>query len=218
MRPALCRRSSEAVLLAAIHACAAASAPRLDRLVPGRAREGDPVIVTGVGLGGDGIRIDFGGIATWAISLSERAALALVPPGAAPGPVTVCRQGLRSNSVAFGGPPDEGGPSVVRVDPWDGAVGVFRDTPVLARLSHAAAASSLSAASFSVVDAHGPVPGSPRLSPDARVVIWTPERLLAPGLVHFVRASGLRDLRGREVSPHLSRFVPCDLTWGDFPG
>jgi hypothetical protein len=125
------------------------------------------------------------------------------------------RRGLRSNAVIFGGPPDEGGPSVVRIDPFDGAVGVFRDTPVLARLSHPLEPASLSSESFRVENVAGVVPAQVRTSPDQRVVIWTPERLLTPGVLHFVRASGLRDAQGREVAPHLSRFVPCQLTWGD---
>lgn len=211
-------RSADAMLLAAIHTCAATGGPRLARLLPPRAREGDPLIVTGEGLDGAELRVHFGPVATWAVPLSERAALAVVPAGATAGPLTVYRQGLRSNSLVFGGPPDDGAPSVVRVDPFDGANGVFRDTPVLVRLSHPVEASSLEPDGVRVENAAGTVPGRLRLSPHGRVVVWTPVRLLTPGVTHFVRATGLRDARGREVGPHLSRFVPCNLTWGDIPG
>lgn len=209
---------SEAMLLAAIHTWAVAGSPRLARLLPGRAREGDPVILEGERLAGDDLRAEFGAISTWAVPLSDRAALVLVPAGAVAGPVTVQRQGLRSNSLAFGGPPDDGSPWVVRVDPWDGAAGVFRDAPVVVRFSHPADPASLSAETFGIRDPEGPVPGHLRFSPDGHVVIWRADGLLTPGVLHFVVAAGLRDLRGREVTPHLSRFVTCDMVRHDVPG
>lgn len=107
---------------------------------------------------------------------------------------------------------------VVRVDPADGAAGVFRDAAVVVRLSSPAQPRSVTADALKVVDATGRVPGTLRLSPDRRVVIWRAERLLAPDSVHFVVVSGLRDARGREVAPHLSRFLACRLVSGDLTG
>ena len=107
---------------------------------------------------------------------------------------------------------------VTKVDPGDGATGVFRDTPVLARLSHPADAASVTG-SFRVEErGGGEVPGAVLLSPDGRLLIWTAARLLAPGVEHLVTADGLKDHRGRQVAPHRSRFVPCALARDDVPG
>jgi len=113
--------------------------------------------------------------------------------------------------------PPEGPAWVMRVDPGDGATGVFRDAPVLACLSHPADAATVHG--FRVEETGGAaVPGEVLLSPDRRLLIWTASRLLAPGVEHLVTASGLRDHRGREVAPHRSRFVPCALARSDVPG
>jgi len=107
---------------------------------------------------------------------------------------------------------------VTRVDPGDGATGVFRDTPVLARLSHPADVATVHSGSFRVEESGGgPVPGELIVSPDGQLLIWTAARLLAPGVEHLVTAHGLRDHRGREIEPHHSRFVPCALARGDLP-
>jgi hypothetical protein len=105
---------------------------------------------------------------------------------------------------------------VLRVDPRDGATGVFRDAAVVACLSHAAEPASVSAQTFRVEETGaGAVPGRVTLSPDRAVVVWTARRLLTPGVEHVVTADGLRDARGRTVAPHSSRFVPCDLVLAD---
>ena len=117
-----------------------------------------------------------------------------------------------------GAPPpfDEGEPLVVRVDPADGASGVFRDTPVIVSLSQPADAATVSRESFRV-EAGGRtvVEGGIRLSPDGCVLIWTAARPLAPGVVHFVAIRGVRDRRGLPVKAHVSRFVPCDIALSD---
>jgi hypothetical protein len=104
---------------------------------------------------------------------------------------------------------------VLRVDPHDGATGVFRDTPIVASLSHPLQPSSVTPEAFAVEDEKGAVPGRPSLSADGRCVVWRPERLLDPGVPHRVKVAGLRDVRGRALAPHQSRFVPCDLTFRD---
>jgi hypothetical protein len=205
------------ILLGAIHTWAVAHAPRLRRVAPVHAAEGDVVMLEGDGLDGEDLLAHFGELTTWAVALSPREALAVVPQGAAPGPVTVSRRGLRSNSLAFGGPSDDVPGCFVRVDPADGASGVFRDTPVVARLSHPGDPGSLSEQTFHVIDGCGPIPARLRLSPDRMVVIWQAERLLEPGVPHFVISSGLQDSRGRPVLPHLSRFLPCSLARQDLP-
>jgi hypothetical protein len=107
-------------------------------------------------------------------------------------------------------------PTVLRMDPRDGATGVFRDAPVVVSLSHGADARTLGPETFRVEEAgRGPVPGRLRLSPDGSVLIWKAERLLTAGVEHVVTACGVRDARGREVAPHRSRFVPCDLVMDD---
>jgi hypothetical protein len=115
--------------------------------------------------------------------------------------------------------PPEGPAWVTRVDPDDGATGVFCDARVLACLSHPADAATVHRGSFRVEESGGgQVPGDVFLSPDGRLLIWTAARLLVPGVEHLVTADGLRDSRGREVVPHRSRFVPCALARHDVPG
>lgn len=115
--------------------------------------------------------------------------------------------------------PPEGPAWVTRVDPGDGATGVFRDARVLACLSHPADAATVHGGSFRVEESGGgEVPGNLRLSPDGRLLIWTAARLLMPGVEHLVTADGLKDHRGREVAPHRSRFVPCAIVGDDVPG
>ena len=104
---------------------------------------------------------------------------------------------------------------VLRVEPRDGATGVFRDTPIVASLSHALQPSSVTVEAVAVEDEGGPVPGRSALSADGRCVIWRAERLLVAGVAHRVTVAGLRDLRGRTMAPHRSAFVPCDLTFRD---
>lgn len=104
---------------------------------------------------------------------------------------------------------------VLHLDPTDGATGVFRDALVVAALSHAVEAASVTGEVFAVEDEEGAVPGRAALSPDGRCLIWRAARLLAPGVAHRVTVAGLKDVRGRTMAPHRSRFVPCDLTYRD---
>ena len=117
-----------------------------------------------------------------------------------------------------GAPPpfDAGEPLVLRVDPADGACGVFRDTPVIVSLSLPADEATVTRESFRV-EAAGrmEVEGCVRLSPDGAVLIWTGARPLAPGVVHFVAIRGVCDRRGVPVKEHVSRFVPCDIALSD---
>ena len=71
---------------------------------------------------------------------------------------------------------------VVRVDPQDGASGVFRDALVLARLSHRVDPESVSRETFRIEDAAGEVPSRIDLSPDGFVVFCRPTRPLTPGV------------------------------------
>jgi hypothetical protein len=206
------RPRPEAALLASIHLWALHHTPRLTGLLPGDAGPGDVVTLQGEGLEGPDLRVHFGAHSAWAISLSNGTAVAMVPQAAAgPAVVTVTRQGLRSNGLAWGGPPGDGPGGVVRVDPPDGAVGVLADTPVVARLSHSANPESITQGAFIVEAAGIAIPGTLRSSPDGFLLIWSPGSPLDPGVVHGVRIAGLRDQRGRELRPHQSSFTPCDL-------
>ena len=104
---------------------------------------------------------------------------------------------------------------VLHLDPTDGATGVFRDALVVASLSHALEAASVTVEAFAVEDQEGTVPGRAALTPDGRCLVWRAERLMVPGMAHRVTVAGLRDVRGRTLAPHRSRFVPCDLTYRD---
>jgi len=129
-------------------------------------------------------------------------------------PAAGLRAAFRAN--VWGQKPErEGPPRVLRVDPHDGAVGVFRDAAVVARLTHPVDPLSLSPATFGVYSPAGFVPGHCHASPDGEVLIWRAERLLEAGIVHHVVARGLRDRQGRELPAHTSGFVPCDLLASD---
>lgn len=199
--------------LAAIHVFAVGRAPRLHRLLPTHGREGDPVVLVGEGFHGSGLVAHFDGRpAAGVVALSDTEAVAIVPTGAGAGPLTVSRHGLRSNALGFGGPgPGDEGPRIVlRVDPHDGATGVFRDAPVVLRLSHPAQVEP-GLDPVEVLDDQGAVPGATFVSPDGLVLVWRGLRGLKPEAVHFVATRGLVDREGRPFAPHLSRFLPCTL-------
>jgi hypothetical protein len=120
----------------------------------------------------------------------------------------------RAGAVPAGGEP----PTVLRVNPEDGAVGVFRDAPVIVSLSHPIdpAALTLTPDAVRVETGDGSVvEGRVSVSPDGAVLIWTAVHGLAAGAIHFVAVRGLRDRRGLDLRPHVTRFVPCDLTLAD---
>ena len=122
------------------------------------------------------------------------------------------RATLRAGAVAG----DAEAPSVLRVNPEDGAVGVFRDAPVIVSLSHPVDLRSLTPEAVRVETSDGAVvEGRVSPSPDGAVLIWTAVRTLTAGTVHFVALRGLRDRRGLDLKPHVTRFVPCDLTLSD---
>lgn len=104
---------------------------------------------------------------------------------------------------------------VQHVDPPEGARGVFRDSPVVVRLSRPVDPLTVTPETFLVMDDSGPVPGGVWTSLDGRVVVWTPTRLLAAGRLHYVRLAGLRDRRGRDLAVHESAFEPGHLALGD---
>jgi len=134
------------------------------------------------------------------------------------GTVVTALHGLRASGAGLGPAGGTGACWIIRVDPRDGADCVFRDAPVVARFSGCLDPASVSADTFRVLDDQGPLSGDLRVSPDGRVLIWTPLRPLSPDQHHFVVASGLRDVRGREGGAHLSRFRTCGLTRQDLSG
>lgn len=140
-------------------------------------------------------------------------------PGTGGATPAATRGGLRPHGAALGGSElGEPPPSVTRMDPPDGVTGVFRDALVVASLSHPLDHSSVCSRTFRVEDQVGAVPARLMLSPDGRVLIWRGRRLLVPNVEHHVILSGLRDAQGRDVIPHRSRFVPCDVFWIDPSG
>lgn len=126
--------------------------------------------------------------------------------------------GLMRGRTSLGG--NENAPAdlparIVRVDPTDGADGVFRDALIVVSFSHPLDAASLAGNALRVQEGSRTLVGEWKLSPDGAVAIWSASDLLKPGAVHFVVASGLKDCRGRELPRHESRFVPADLTCED---
>jgi len=156
-------------------------------------------------------------IHAFAVARSPRLAFAPAGP-TSPSASATPGTGLRANGTALGGRGEDGPSWLIRVDPRDGAVCVFRDALVVAHFSRAVDATSVTAQTFRVWDDQGPIPGAFRLSPDACVLIWEARRPLEPHVHHFVTASRLRDVSGREVSSHQSRFLTCDLMRHDISG
>lgn len=107
---------------------------------------------------------------------------------------------------------------ILRVDPWDGSTGVFRDAAVVLRLSLPLDEQCLGPRALRVCDPEGDVPGSVRLTGDGDVLVWQGARPLRAHELHFVLASGLRDALGRELPEHCSRFVPGPLALEDLQG
>ncbi|HET7291964.1 MAG TPA: hypothetical protein VFM88_06045 [Vicinamibacteria bacterium] len=89
-----------------------------------------------------------------------------------------------------------------------GAALALGDGSVVLRVSAPLDPRSVRPDTVRVLDAHGPVPGSARLSGDGRVVVWRPLRSLRDRAIHFVVTQGLRDRRDRPLETHWSRFVP----------
>lgn len=89
-----------------------------------------------------------------------------------------------------------------------GAALALGDGSVLLRISAALDPRSVRPDTVRVLDAHGAVPGTPRLSADGRVVVWRPLRSLRPQAIHFVVTQGLRDRSAQPLDTHWSRFVP----------
>jgi hypothetical protein len=110
--------AGDTAALAAIHAWAAERAPVIERVVPSDPVEGSPLLLIGRRLEG-AVVARFGTIRTWALPLSDTAAVVLVPTGAHGAFLSVERAGLRSNAVACSGIST---PRLLRSDPEDGAV------------------------------------------------------------------------------------------------
>jgi Big-like domain-containing protein len=115
----------------------------------------------------------------------------------------------------IGGPWSEDGPRVLRIDPRDGARTVFGDAPVVITLSHPVDPQTLGPRTVRLRAGDEAPAGRLTLSPDACVVIWTPERPLPGGREHAVEVSGVRDRRGREVRPHRSVFTVAPLSFDE---
>jgi hypothetical protein len=109
-------------------------------------------------------------------------------------------------------------PRLIEVDPADGDAGVLRDGAVVLRFSQPLDPRSVTSAAIRLLDAAGPVPTSLSVSPDRRLVVCAPHRILAAECVHFVASSDLRDALGRDVPAHLSRFSTGAVGIGDLPG
>jgi hypothetical protein len=107
---------------------------------------------------------------------------------------------------------------VVRVEPPDGASGVLRDAPVLARVSHRLDPRSVAPHTVTLWSDTGAVPMRLEVSRDRHVLIGRPEQPLEGGVEHCLELCGLRDERGREVMAHASRFVPGGLGLHDLDG
>jgi len=104
---------------------------------------------------------------------------------------------------------------VLRVDPLDGAVGVLRDAPVLARFEQPIREERLTPESFRVRDASGEVPARLRLSPDGRVAIWQAERRLVRCCEHEVTISVPRAGHEAEVAGYRGWFTTGTLARED---
>jgi hypothetical protein len=202
-------------MLAAIRTWALDRRPRLERALPAWAPAGAPVLLTGHGLGDGPLEARFGATSTWALALSDELAVAVVPSDAG-SPLTLFRRALASNALPFRPSDSEGPTRVVRVDPGDGSLGAFRDSPLVVRFSRPLDARSVTQGRIEVRDPEAALVGQTRLSPDGRVLLWLAERRLRPVTGHTLRVDGLRDERGEPVETWASTFATGRLTREDF--
>ena len=193
--------AGETVVLAAIHSWAKERAPVLERVVPQGAREGAPVLLLGRRLDGAAVA-RFGAFSTWALSLSDTAAVAVVPAGACGERVSVERGGLRSNTVSIDGPDH---PRILRADPEEGATGVWLDPVLVLRTSHPVDRTTLTADSVVLLGARC-VGCRVMFSPDRRALVCRPAERLLPRHAYTLRAIGLRDVSGRPFTPFTVSF------------
>jgi hypothetical protein len=121
-------------------------------------------------------------------------------------PETAALNGLRPHRPLVSGPPGDARARVVRVDPADGSAGVFLDATVVVTLSHPVDAATVGPATVRVRSEGEATPGALAVSPDGRVVIWTPLLPLLPCAPHVLTVDGVHDRCGREVIPHRSTF------------
>jgi hypothetical protein len=97
-------------------------------------------------------------------------------------------------------------------------VGVFRDAPVIVRVSHPLDERSLEQAEVLVRGPQGAVPGGVRLAGTGDVLVWTPAQPLLGDAPHFLVLRELHDRRGRVLTPHVSRFVTWSFCHADIAG
>jgi hypothetical protein len=203
--------STDTAALAAIHAWASERAPVIDRVVPTDPAEGTPLLLIGRRLEG-AVVARFGSIRTWALPLSDTAAVVLVPTGAHGAFVSVERAGVRSNSVPCSG---LGTPRFLRSDPEHGA---GRDPVIVLRASHALDRATLAPAGIVLLGPHGAVACRSLLSPDRRAIVSRPLRVLAPRTTYVLRAAGLGDVAGRPLPSFSSTFTTGDRVFGEVEG
>jgi hypothetical protein len=194
---------TDSAALAAIHAWSAQRAPVIERVMPPDPAEGTPLLLLGRRLEG-AVVARFGAIRTWALPLSDTAAVVLVPTGAHGAFVSVERAGLRSNAVPCSG---LGQPRFVRADPEDGAAGVWRDPVLVLRSSHALDRVTLAPACVVLLGPAGAVACRSLLSPDRRALVCRPLHLLEPRTGYTLRVAGLCDVAGRPLPAFSSTFT-----------
>lgn len=101
---------------------------------------------------------------------------------------------------------------VLRVAPLDGATGVLRDAPVLARFDQPILEELLTPGSFTVRDASGEVPARLLLSPDGLVAIWQADRRLRSCCEHEVTILVADARFDSDAAGYRGRFTTGSLT------
>jgi len=96
---------------------------------------------------------------------------------------------------------------VVSVEPRDGARGVLRDDPIVILLSVPVDADRLAEAAVEVREGEADVEVRLEAVAGGRVIVLHPLRALGAGREACLRVRGLRDARGREAPPLVSRFT-----------
>src|SRR6185369_1003827 len=89
--------------LATLYGLWLARTPQLDRVLPERPRAGDPLLLMGSGFASGALLAWFDQRPTWAVAVSDRVALTVVPAGPLPSGVAIERHRLRSPRLPLGG-------------------------------------------------------------------------------------------------------------------
>jgi Big-like domain-containing protein len=93
-------------------------------------------------------------------------------------------------------------PKVLNFSPLDGALGIPVNSPITATFSESLDRATANNNSFTLKDSNNqPISGAVSLSQDGKTLTFQPNANLAPGTLHHVTITGVKDLAGNVLVP-----------------